>query len=159
LTNTIPQFSLALFALLGAAPYVAQGFALPASSIEVVESNSTEIYQVSPLGKRIALAPADEWTLVLYDNKNSGGQCGGTSVSAKGTGAGSCLTWDGVKACANIKVTVGALVACVFDFKKESCEGATVTEQITEAGFDDNNVALDATVRFVSVKCDYTSDK
>jgi hypothetical protein len=60
----------------------------------------------------------DEWTIVIWDQKPSGGQCGGTSTTVASTSDGYKSFASG-KWCADMDVSVNVgVAACTFNSKK-----------------------------------------
>ncbi|KFY25367.1 hypothetical protein V491_01779 [Pseudogymnoascus sp. VKM F-3775] len=98
----------------------------------------------------------DEWTLVLYNAGESGGQCGGTSTSQSG-GADSCVSIPSGKFCADVKVTAGLpnIAACAFNFKYDGagCNGESARREVVGIGADSNGIPLTDDVKFVSISC------
>lgn len=105
-------------------------------------------------GTVTARADDEEWTLVLFDNNKSGGQCGGTSQTVSGTSSGGCKEFKS-SMCANIKVNVG-VASCDFQFNTQGCSLGNKKDITVQGGQDSNGVNLNADVRFVSVSCKET---
>lgn len=133
------------------APYVAQGFALPH-----VGSNAVAAVEAVPVEGVVVPRQEDEWTLVLYNEGENGGQCGGTSEEHSG-GSGVCLGWQtATKLCADLKVAANVGIAsCSFSFKYDgdNCSGANDKTETVSAGEDSNGVSLTDDVKFVSITC------
>lgn len=92
--------------------------------------------------------------MVLYNQHENGGQCGGTSTTNGGSG-GVCRNIAG-KYCADLKVAINAGIAsCTFNFVKNGdCNSGTIESTTTvAAGQDSNGVDLSDQVQFVEVGC------
>jgi len=150
------KFSLALTVLIGAVPYLAQGFALPDAkpATEVASlSNTVSFATVDLLSKRAD----DEWLMVIYNNGPKGNQCGGVANKFDGKG-NLCQGLTGVvgKLCADVKLEVNAGFAkCDFSFRADGthCGGKEREHVSVHKGKDSNGVKLSDDVRFVSISC------
>lgn len=93
-----------------------------------------------------------EWTMVLYDNAASGGQCGGTSFSDTAGGESkSCTTTGSTTNCVNLSVNTGFL-SCTWSFTK-NCGQNPPANSITVNGGGSTTGQDVASVQFVSVQC------
>ncbi|KAK2763324.1 hypothetical protein FQN54_009960 [Arachnomyces sp. PD_36] len=147
------KFSIAFYALLSVAPLISQGFALPQPEIG---NNAVAAVTAVPVDAAVVPRQSDEWTLVLYNEGENGGQCGGTSEEHTG-GSGVCLGWQtATKLCADLKVTANlGIASCSFSFKYDgdNCSGDNSKTETVEAGKDSNGVPLTDDVKFVSIEC------
>ncbi|KAF2807076.1 uncharacterized protein BDZ99DRAFT_465800 [Mytilinidion resinicola] len=165
------RFSLAITAVLGALPFLAQGIAVPDANPEIEVSDPAGItkrvpFHTTDLTKRgsshtIDLwnkrATDDDWLMVIYNDGTSKNQCGGTPNNFKGTGS-ICEGLGGVvgKICADLKVQANVGFAkCDFSFRADgnSCGGKERENVSVKKGHDSNGVKLSDDVRFVSIDC------
>lgn len=104
-------------------------------------------------GTAIAAGDDDEWTLVLYNAHEKGGQCGGASVETKkGGSAKSCFQSAAKAVCADFSVDAG-VASCTAKFDGSKCGGdnkgdITVKTSKKKRGYD-----LKDDVKFVQVSC------
>ena len=97
--------------------------------------------------------------MVLYNERDKGGQCGGTST--KHTGTGNACVKIAHELCANPHIGAKANFGiCAFDFKYEGgnrdCQGPTGHSALSIKREDTNGVKLDDDIRFLSILCSKT---
>jgi hypothetical protein len=65
----------------------------------------------------------DEWTMVIFNGAESGGQCGGTEIlTTSASGTQSCTTLSQLASCAKISVGINTpIISCKFDFDGSAC--------------------------------------
>lgn len=91
--------------------------------------------------------------MVLYNNGESGGQCGGTSSRTSG-GTDACVDKK-TNVCADFGVNANAGIAgCYFNLKgSRDCSGSTKKQYVVQGGKDSNGVPLGDDIKFIQVAC------
>ncbi|KAK9769680.1 putative AA1-like domain-containing protein, partial [Seiridium cardinale] len=130
--------AIAFVTLISALPYVAQAAAVPEFSDKLVPVVRT----VAEDGTVVARADDEEWTVVIFSENESGGQCGGTSQQVAGGSSGGCKEFKS-SMCANIKVNAG-IASCDFKFNAEGCSLGQKKDLTVQGGKDSNGVNLNA---------------
>jgi hypothetical protein len=150
------QISVVITALLGTAPYLAYGIAVPSTSpaVKVAQLTKTVPFATVDLVSKRA---DDDWLLVIYNNGSEGDQCGGVANKIDGKGS-QCRRLDGVtgKICADAKVQAHVgFTKCEFSFRTEgtSCGGTERQKVTVDKGEDSNGVKLSDDVKFVAINC------
>lgn len=138
----------AFFILLTALPYQAASLALPdpaaTTDVKVTDSPDDSLFE---------LLADDEWLMVLYNEHEDGGQCGGTSRKVSGNG-GACIKVQDDK-CVDLKAAV-SVASIGFSWKsKAECKGDQVKYSVVQGGTDNNGVDLEDEIKFVAISSSY----
>ncbi|KAK8108669.1 hypothetical protein PG984_014470 [Apiospora sp. TS-2023a] len=158
------KFSTAVFGLLSAVPYLAQGFVLPGIDTTGVtaardnNNNSTSslvVHESRLLSKR---EDDDEWLMVIYNGGKKGEQCGGGSPNEFHQKGSICQRIEGLAGaiCADLKLNLElGYQKCEFNFKLpgDNCGGEVVKKVTVQRGKGEDGVDLNDQVKFVSVTC------
>ena len=136
------QFLITLYTLFSVLPCLIAGLALP----DTATSTPTRFRSTSDEG--LLFRRDDEWTMVLYNENKSGGQCGGTSRKVTGN-SDSCIDVKDSK-CVDLKVGY-SIASVIFNWKRDSCSGDRVQYNVVQGGTDSNGVDLNDQVFFVQI--------
>ena len=121
---------------------------------DVDTSEEVTVYDLPIVNGTIeARADDDDWTLVLYNAHEKGGQCGGSSIETKSGGsASSCFSAAAKALCANFKVDTG-VASCTVDFDGSKCGGKDKGHIKVDEGKEKRGYNLKDDVKFVQVSC------